>query len=96
MSPHQWVQTRSMLSSGLPVQRCGVMLLDDMISALDPPTSAWVVSRGLLGSLAAGATKVRHGKTRQDKRLHLLQPAWLIRCLIHRHGAPVRDHDLWQ
>ena len=23
-------------------------------------------------------------KTRQDKRLHLFQPAWLIRCLIHR------------
>ena len=23
-------------------------------------------------------------KTRDDKRLRLFQPAWLIRCLIHR------------
>ena len=31
-------------------------------------------------------------KTRQDKRLHLFQPAWLIRCLIHQNSQSVQTH----
>ena len=60
-----WLGGQLRLGSGivnaeasLPVQRCKVMLLDDIISALDPPTSAWVVSRGILGTLSVGTTKV--------------------------------------
>ena len=73
------------------MQSCKVMLLDDVISALDPPTSAWVVSRGILGSLSAGTTKVlvTHDQACAAKADTLItMHAGTIRTVARRHKQP--------